>query len=316
MDTTISNNILNTMLDTGIIAFIIPLGLITTWKVRSKKSLIPFFAGMLVFIFFGKILAMIPHAIFLLSDNPISEFFKGTGTVNIIVYALYGSLITGIFEETGRYFCFRKVLTDFNSKKDSISYGIGHGGMECMIVLGVGYLQYYFYGSLINKGSFDKILNDSSNTKATIDSAKELINTISSVKASDCYLAGVERFIMYAVSIALSVVVFEAVRRKKAAKEDNKIKTAAGGILGIMENHLFLTAVIMHMVVILPMGFCQAGVIGKVAAEAIIAVIAIIIVIYARYLYMDMPADKTTPVKEEKESISEFAKKKFNKPEE
>ena len=135
----IEQSLLNAMLQTGLLAITIPVVLIVAWKMYTKRSLVPFFVGIMVFITFSRMLEMIPHSLFLLSSNPVSKAING----NIILYTVYAALIAALFEETGRYLAFRFVLTKHPNKETAVTYGIGHGGIECILVLGVTYIQYY-----------------------------------------------------------------------------------------------------------------------------------------------------------------------------
>ncbi len=48
---------------------------------------------------------------------------------NPFLYAIYGGLAAGIFEEFGRFFCMITVMKRFMyQRENSIIYGIGHGG--------------------------------------------------------------------------------------------------------------------------------------------------------------------------------------------
>ena len=73
----IEQSVLNAMLQTGLLAVTIPVVLIVAWKMYTKRSLVPFFVGIMVFITFSRMLEMIPHSFFLLSDNPVSKMVNG-----------------------------------------------------------------------------------------------------------------------------------------------------------------------------------------------------------------------------------------------
>ena len=50
----IEQNILNAMLQTGVLAITIPVVLIVAWKMYTKRSLVPFWVGIMVFIAFSR----------------------------------------------------------------------------------------------------------------------------------------------------------------------------------------------------------------------------------------------------------------------
>ena len=77
--------------------------------------------------------------------------------VQPIIYSLYGGLMAGIFEETGRYFSFKWFLKKENRIQDGVSYGIGHGGIEAMLIVGTTYLNNLIFSILINQGWIEKL---------------------------------------------------------------------------------------------------------------------------------------------------------------
>ena len=91
----IEQNILNAMLQTGLLAITIPVVLIVAWKMYTKRSLVPFWVGVMVFIAFSRMLEMIPHSLFLLSSNPVSKAING----NVVLYVIYAATVAALFEE-------------------------------------------------------------------------------------------------------------------------------------------------------------------------------------------------------------------------
>ena len=95
----------------------------------------------------------------------------------------------GIFEETGRYICFKYILNKDKDKIKSISYGIGHGGIESLLV-GVSLLRFIFIkDSLIEQGLL-----------------KEDLTFIY------IFLGALERFVGVFIQISLSVMVFKTIK--------------------------------------------------------------------------------------------------------
>ena len=113
----IEQNILNAMLQTGVLAITIPVVLIVAWKMYTKRSLVPFWVGIMVFIAFSRMLEMIPHSLFLLSSNPVSKAING----NVVLYVIYAATVAALFEETGRYLAFRFVLTKHPNKVSAMA---------------------------------------------------------------------------------------------------------------------------------------------------------------------------------------------------
>jgi uncharacterized membrane protein YhfC len=113
----------------------------------------------------------------------------------IIFYVIAG-FSPGIFEETGRYICFKYLLSKehYQHKNISVSYGIGHGGIESLLI-GITFLSYLFAkDSLIEKG----ILK-------------------SSITFFTSLMGAVERIFTVIIHISASVLVYKAVKGKRIA---------------------------------------------------------------------------------------------------
>ena len=253
----IEQNILNAMLQTGLLAITIPVVLIVAWKMYTKRSLVPFWVGVMVFIAFSRMLEMIPHSLFLLSSNPVSKAING----NVVLYVIYAATVAALFEETGRYLAFRFVLTKHPNKETAVTYGIGHGGIECILVLGVTYIQYYAYGQLINNGSMDKMLSAYKDSSQSVDALNQLITNIKGVTQMTCYMADLERISAMMVQVALSILVFQAVY-------------VAG------KKYMYWVAVALHFLMDVPAALYQKGVLKLLPTEIILFVYAALVLAF------------------------------------
>ncbi len=256
----ITTEMLNTMLQTGMLAFTVPVVLIAVWKLRTRKSLVPFFIGMLTFVVAAKVLETIPHTVFIIMDNPVSRLLKS----NAALYALYGGLMAALFEEGGRYVAFHFLIRKYPEKETAVTYGIGHGGVECMLVLGLGYLQYYTYGQLLNNGTFDKMLKTMSGSE--LKAMQTVGDTIRDLTATDCLIAGWERISALMLQIGLSILVFKAVK-------------VAG------QKKMLWIAMILHMLADIPAGLYQMKAIGLIPTEILLTVLSLAVLLYAMQVY-------------------------------
>ena len=111
-----------------------------------------------------------------------------------IIFYIIAGLSPGIFEETGRYISFKYLLSkeQYQQKNISVSYGIGHGGIESLLV-GITFLSYLFAkDSLIEKGIL-----------------KSNITFLTSL------MGAVERIFTVIIHISASVLVYKAVKGKR-----------------------------------------------------------------------------------------------------
>lgn len=280
----IEQNILNAMLQTGVLAITIPVVLIVAWKMYTKRSLVPFWVGVMVFIAFSRMLEMIPHSLFLLSSNPVSKAING----NVVLYVIYAATVAALFEETGRYLAFRFVLTKHPNKETAVTYGIGHGGIECILVLGVTYIQYYAYGQLINNGSMDKMLSAYKDSSQSVDALNQLITNIKGVTQMTCYMADLERISAMMVQVALSILVFQAVY-------------VAG------KKYMYWVAVALHFLMDVPAALYQKGVLKLLPTEIILFVYAALVLAFGVKIYQGLKTGGTPADVQKKKNQKAFS---------
>ena len=167
-----------------IIAFLfeisIPFIALFIWVKFFKGKTKPFFIGMA-----GFICSIILENIFLYLINLI---FKSI----IIIFYIIAGICPGLFEETGRFICLRFFLTKEKDKKVSISYGIGHGGLES-ILTGINVISI-----LILKDTLIK----NGNLKQSIPFYLNMVSAY-------------ERLFAVILHISLSVIVYKSVIEKK-----------------------------------------------------------------------------------------------------
>ena len=98
------------MIITCMISFGVPIALFLYLRLVKKADIYPFFAGCTVMLLFAFILESGAHNIVL--SSPAGSAIRG----NIWLYALYGGLMAGLFEETGRYLAFSFALKKYRAK--------------------------------------------------------------------------------------------------------------------------------------------------------------------------------------------------------
>lgn len=213
----------------GIIAFNMLAGILITilllivCKKRYRLGVSPFFVGCLVMILFAFGLEQIVHGLVLGSD--IGEVIQN----KFWLMALYGGLMAGLFEETGRFVAMKFWLKkQHNDDHNALLYGIGHGGFEMAYILVFGMLNNLIYAVMINSGQIEGLM-------APLDTASQetLRAAVDALVSTPFYvflLSLAERLAALAAQISLSVIVWIAVTRKG-------------------KKPLFLLAICLHMVI-------------------------------------------------------------------
>lgn len=190
-----------------VISVAIPVGLCIFCKVRWKCSLTAFFTGCGVMLLFAFVLEQIVHTIVL--GSPAGAVIQG----NLWLYALYGGLMAGLFEETGRLLGMRFLLKKKqDNDHNAIMYGAGHGGIEAFVILFFAMLNNLIYSLMLNSGSAELLLQNLDDaSRAALQSA---FQTLSQSSPFLFLAAPVERIAAVACHIALSVLVWIAVKNK------------------------------------------------------------------------------------------------------
>jgi len=241
---------------------VFPIVLCIVFMKKNRPGVLPLIIGIAVFILFALVLEQLTHYLFLYTIPATKTLLAN----NVWVYAVYGALAAGIFEEGGRFLAFRFVLTKTREWKHGILYGIGHGGIEAVLVAAPSAINYLAYALMINTGSFDAIINSS--PKATADLLLSAKTTLLAESSWVFALSGIERICAISIQIALSVLICYAVYKKKYI------------LVGL--------AVLLHAVVDFPAALAQKGVIPALAVEGYVvvcAVVALIFILRSRKLF-------------------------------
>ena len=179
------------------------LGLILRKKFGCRP--LPFFVGCLVFLGFALVLESTVHNLVL--GGSAGEKILSTPWL----YALYGGLAAGLFEECGRYLAFRTVLRKAQDEdKNALMYGAGHGGFECFALLALTGVSNLVYALLLSHGQ--EALLTAQMTEASL-AQWETVKLQLTQSAPGIYLLGIaERVLALALQLSLTVPVWFAAK--------------------------------------------------------------------------------------------------------
>ena len=187
---------------------LIPVGLLVFFKKKYRVSVKSFFIGCAVMLLFALILEQIVHAVVL--GSQAGDIIKN----HIWLYALYGGMMAGIFEESGRFLAMRFLLKkEHDHPHHALMYGGGHGGFEAMIILTLGMVNNLIYSVMINLGQTQTLLTPLDEaTRGTLQAA---FDALIATPAWHFLLCPMERIGAVAAQISLSVIVWFAASGKK-----------------------------------------------------------------------------------------------------
>jgi len=185
------------------VAILVPVILLVVWKKTQNPKISSFFIGAGTFILFALILEQLMHF------GVMKIFGQEILTENVLFIAIYGGIAAATFEEIGRFLAMKFCMKNSLDKKNSIMYGIGHGGIESIIIVGLAGISNIATAIAVNAGQLDRIF---SAAPAQKDALLEQISPLWTTPAYMFYLSGVERVIAITIHICLSYLVYKAVK--------------------------------------------------------------------------------------------------------
>lgn len=191
----------------AIVSFALPAALYLLFRKRFGASGKAFWTGTAVFVLFALVLESAMHRAVLGSEA--GERIQN----NLWLYAVYGGLAAGIFEETGRFLAMRFLLKKEQSNDgNALMYGAGHGGAEAALLLGLTMISNLALSVMINTGSLEGILK--SVPAEAIDPLKTQLGALVETPPTDFLLGIIERLLAVTFHLALSVLVWFAAVKK------------------------------------------------------------------------------------------------------
>ncbi len=204
---TISNASLAGMIFSCAIAILLPVVLAILAAIRLKAKGLSFFIGALCYLLFAMVLEAMLHQYVIRTVG--AEFFEK----NILLYALYGGLAAAVFEEGGRFFMMKFLMKSRMTKENAVMFGIGHGGLESILIVGLTYFSNIVIAFMINDGRIENLLAGVDESMR-VDTLSQL-SVMWTTPAAEMYLAGIERISAIVLQICFSCIVFRAVSEKK-----------------------------------------------------------------------------------------------------
>ena len=225
---------------------------------RRKADPAPFFVGCGVFFIFALLLEQIVHSVVLSSSAGAA--IQG----NIWFYGIYGGLMAGLFEETGRFLAMKYTLNRYMYKDiNSLMYGAGHGGFECIMVFAMTMTNNLVISALINLGALDIILKNV--PPEAMSQLEQVITQLTLVPSYQFLIGSFERVFAVLIHLSLSVIVWCSVKYRK--------------------NYLYAAAVLMHAAVDCLTVVVQSYSGSILITELCVAVCAVLIVVASNMVF-------------------------------
>lgn len=242
----------------------LPIGLcIFLWKKKGAR-LNSFLVGCATFIVAAMVLEQLLHAVVI---SVAGEVISG----NIWLYAMYGGLAAALFEETGRYVAMKRFIKGPLDRENALMYGVGHGGAEAILLIGMIYINNLMTAVMINSGGVEQSLAEMGITVEQQEATIESISALWTTPSYQFFLSGAERVMAIALQIAFSVLVYKAVK-----SGEKKFLAAA------YASHFLVDAISVVVTNFLPIW----------VVEIVILAMTVVVVVLAAHIYRNEPQEE------------------------
>ena len=188
------------------------------------------------------------------------RLYPGVGTAQ-------SRILISLFEETGRYLAFSFALKKYRAKNvNALMYGAGHGGFEAIVIAGFTMINNIIWSVMINNGSISSMISSLPGDQAV--QAQQSVTLLTTMPSYQFLLSGVERLSAIALHIALSVIVWFAV------KWNGKL-------------YLYPMAILIHFAVDATAAILSRLGVNVILIEIVVAVLTAAAALFARRLWRE-----------------------------
>ena len=197
---------------TLLICLVLPVVVLLVFALKNKKQGIvsAWLLGAAGF-FVTQILIRVP----ILSVLQGSSGFMAFAQSHLFAYAFGLAFTAGLFELAGRFAVAKLMRKNLNYKR-SLAAGLGHGGIEAMVLIGMTYISNLVFVVMINTGTFDAMLAQTAATGVDASQLEMIKMQLISYSPAMFLLGGFERILAMTAHAAMSMLVCYGVAHKKA----------------------------------------------------------------------------------------------------
>ncbi|MDF2885184.1 MAG: YhfC family intrarane metalloprotease [Clostridiaceae bacterium] len=210
-----------------IISMFLPTVLAIFMIKRYKASWKAFLVGAVVFVISQPLLRLQ-----ILRYLNTTVWFTLFTTNNFAAYSIILGITAGLFEEFGRYIGFKFFLKDKLQWKNGIVFGLGHGGIEALIFVGLGYITLLANRSLI-----------------TAAPNLYLAGSLERVMAVICHIA-MTLLVLYAVKYSRKIYLFYAILFHSLIDSPLGLLKLAGFTTWAIEGYIFILTIAALFIII------------------------------------------------------------------
>lgn len=200
------------MIVTLFVSLLLPLAFLVIYTLRNKKQGIwsAWLLGALGFLV-PQILIRIP----ILTALSRTDGFVTFSQTHPLVYGFSLAFTAGLFEVVGRY-AVARVLKKKLTYRRALAAGLGHGGIEAILITGLAYVSNLVFLVMLLTGGFEATLAQTTAAGGDVTALLTAKDTLMSTPWAMFLLAGFERLLAMTCHAAMSMLVCYGVHRGKA----------------------------------------------------------------------------------------------------
>ena len=161
--------------------------------------------------FVTQILIRIPILTFLQTQSWFMDF----ANAHLFLYAFGLAFTAGLFELAGRFVVAKLLAKKELNPKRSLAAGLGHGGIEAIVITGIAMVNNLAYIAMINAGTFEEILSVAAGAGVDISQLELIKEQLLTYSPVLFLLGGFERILAMTAHVAMSMLVCYGVAHKK-----------------------------------------------------------------------------------------------------
>lgn len=129
----------------------VPIALFIAGMVKLKARISSFFIGAGTYLLFAMLLGLLLHVL-------VIQFCGLNAQSRPWLYYVYAALAAAVFEETGRLIAMKFWMKKWLDFPNALMYGIGHGGVEAILLGGLSGISNLVSMLMINSGAMQNTL--------------------------------------------------------------------------------------------------------------------------------------------------------------
>ncbi len=235
------------------------------WKYRGQGVFSAWFLGAAGF-FVPQIIIRMP----IMNALAGMDWFIRFSQEHLFLYSFTLAFSAGLFELAGRLAA-AKLMRKKLTYPRALTAGMGHGGIEAILLIGMTYINNLLYIFMINGGTFDAMVAQAAAAGADAAQLAVLKETFLTTPPLTFLLGGFERLLTMILHVALSMMVCYAMEKKQLGK----------GILACLVLHTFLDTTAGISLLATPQG---GNVLSQGAAYAIVFAILIAVAVLSVFI--------------------------------